>query len=133
MPPKATKATGDTPPSASTPSEALTEREVNLVCYVVAGNPNSLSGMDCDALARMAGYKNPRSVLNALRLIRQKLKEFESGGEATGEAKDGEDVKEGAKKAAKKRPAEDAAKEETKEKAKRVKVEKVKVENDEET
>ena len=133
MPPKATKSTDDTPTSASTPSTVLTEREINLVCYAVAANPNVLSGVDCDALAKMTGYKNPRSVSNALRVIRQKLKEFESrdelveGEAATAVVKDEEDAKQGGKKAAKKRPAEDDGKGKAKGKAK-----KVKVENDEE-
>lgn len=107
MPPK-TKAAAATD-GTSGPYDILSKREVDLIGYVIASNPSTLSvgGDDLKALATKLGYTNPRSLSNAIAILKGKLKAFEDGDGATvaggnvGETSEGK-VKKGVAKTPKK-------------------------------
>jgi hypothetical protein len=82
----------------TTPSDVLSKREIDLLCYAMLANPDNLtlSGAEQAALAKTAGFTNPKSLGNALRAIKQKLSQFQadSGAGAANDA-DGDGKKAG--------------------------------------
>lgn len=108
MAPKKDNAKAAATAEPTTPSDLLSKREIDLICYVLLFNPANLtlSGVEQDTLAKTTGFTNPKSLGNALRAIKQKLSQFQPGtgpGTATGDADRGDGKKAG--KGGKKRTA----------------------------
>lgn len=79
MPPKK-NSTKEVASGPKTPSDVLSKREIDLLCYSMLANPDNptLSGAAQVALAKTAGFTNPKSLGNALRAIKQKLLQFQA-------------------------------------------------------